>query len=68
MQKMNQEVANSLCPRQDKEVRDEQKNVHALLRAMWLILVRPTKVDGHLTDEQIENGETRWDKSTTHTP
>ena len=46
-----------------RRVRDEQKkNVHAFIEG-YVVDTRETdqKVDGHLTDQQIENGETRWD-------
>ena len=45
-----------------RRVRDEQKkNVHAFVEG-YVVDTRATdqKVDGHLTDQQIENGETRW--------
>ena len=47
-----------------RRVRDEKKkNVHAFIEG-YVVDTRATdqKVDGHLTDEQIDNGETRWEK------
>jgi hypothetical protein len=47
-----------------RRVRDEQKkNVHAFIEG-YVVDTRETdqKVDGHLTDEQVWNGETRWEK------
>jgi len=47
-----------------RRVRDEKKkNVHAFVEG-YVVDTRATdqKVDGHLTDQQIENGETRWEQ------
>ena len=47
-----------------RRVRDERrKNVHAFIEG-YVVDTRATdqKVDGHFTDEQIDNGETRWEK------
>ena len=47
-----------------KRVRDERKkNVHAFIEG-YVVDTRTTdqKVDGHLTDEQVLNGETRWEQ------